>query len=68
MQIGDDVIVYFDAYQTKHYGALRSRDLVNWEDVTEKMYFPDEGTPLRMRHGTVIPVPAALVAKLRAAQ
>jgi hypothetical protein len=68
VQIGADVMVYFDAYQTQHYGALRSRDLVNWEDVTEKMHFPDEGTPLRMRHGTVIPVPAALAAQLRAAQ
>lgn len=67
VQVGSDVIVYYDAYQTKHYGALRSRDLVTWEDVTEKMHFPDEGTPLRMRHGTVIPVPAALVTKLREA-
>jgi hypothetical protein len=68
VQIGSDVIVYYDAYMTKHYGALRSRDLVTWEDVTAKMHFPDEGTPLRMRHGTVIPVPAALVNKLRATQ
>jgi hypothetical protein len=26
--------------QTKHYGAMRSRDLVHWEDVTDKMHFP----------------------------
>ena len=65
LQIGADVLVYYDAYATRHYGALRSRDLVHWEDVTAKMHFPDEGTELRMRHGTVIPVPAALAAKLR---
>jgi beta-xylosidase len=67
LQVGADVIVYYDAYTSKHYGALRSRDLVNWEDVTKQMHFPDEGTPLRMRHGTAIAVPAALVKSLRAA-
>jgi hypothetical protein len=67
IKIGSDYLVYFDAYQTKHYGALRSRDLKTWEDVTAKLVLPDEGTPLRMRHGTVIEVPASVVAKLRGA-
>ena len=67
LQVGADVIVYYDAYTSKHYGALRSRDMLNWEDVTGQMHFPDEGTPLRMRHGSAIAVPAALVNALRAA-
>jgi len=66
LQVGADTIVYYDAYTARHYGALRSRDLRTWEDVTAQMHFPDEGTPLRMRHGTAIAVPAALVASLRA--
>ena len=66
IEIGGDVIVYFDAYMTKHYGAMRSRDMVTWEDVTSQMHFPDEGTPQRMRHGTVIAVPAKLVEALKA--
>ena len=45
---------------------MRSKDLKTWEDVTAKMSFPDEGTPVRMRHGTVLAVPADVVAKLRA--
>jgi hypothetical protein len=65
LKVGDHYVVYFDAYIAKHYGALRSRDLVTWEDVTQSMSFPDEGTDIRMRHGTVIEVPAALVAALR---
>jgi hypothetical protein len=68
LQVGADLIIYYDAYTSKHYGAMRSRDMVNWEDVTAKMHFPDEGTPLRMRHGTAIAVPAALVESLRAAR
>jgi hypothetical protein len=65
IQIGDEYVVYFDAYQKKHYGAMRSRDLQTWEDVTARMTFPDEGTKLRMRHGTVIEVPHAIVEKLK---
>lgn len=65
LQLGEDTIVYYDAYTSKHYGAMRSRDLVNWEDVTGKMHFPDEGTPQRMRHGTAFRVPASLVEELR---
>lgn len=65
LQIGGEVIVYFDAYTAKHYGALRSRDLVHWEDATGMMRFPDEGTAQRMRHGTVLKVPAALLDGLR---
>jgi hypothetical protein len=64
LRIGDDYIVYFDAYMKKHYGALRSRDLKTWEDVTAQMSFPDEGTPVRMRHGTAIAVPRSVVDRL----
>ncbi|MEO7413024.1 MAG: glycoside hydrolase family 43 protein [Opitutaceae bacterium] len=63
-KVGDDYIVYYDAYITKHYGALRSRDLKTWEDVTSKMSFPDEGTPVRMRHGTVIAVTPDVISVL----
>jgi hypothetical protein len=65
LQVGQETIIYYDAYTAKHYGALRSRDLVHWEDVTSKMSFPDEGTPQRMRHGTAIAVPVALLDQLR---
>ena len=64
LRVGDDYIVYFDAYMKRHYGALRSRDFKTWEDVTAQMSFPDEGTPLRMRHGTAIAVPRNVVDRL----
>lgn len=65
LKLGDACVVYYDAYQTKHYGALRSRDLRTWEDVTARLSLPDEGTPVRMRHGTVIEVPASVTDRLR---
>jgi hypothetical protein len=66
IKIGDEYLVYFDAYKKEYYGAMRSRDLKTWEDVSDKMIFPSEGTTVRMRHGTVIAVPAAMVERLRA--
>jgi hypothetical protein len=68
LQVDGYAVVYYDAYTTKHYGALRSRDLVHWEDVTSRMHFPDEGTPRRMRHGTALAVPAALLDTLNQAK
>jgi hypothetical protein len=70
IKIGGDYIVYFDAYIENHYGAMISHDLEKWKDVTAKMTFPGEdapGRPDRMRHGTVIGVPMALIDQLRAA-
>jgi hypothetical protein len=64
LKIGEHYVVYFDAYIDKHYRAMRSRDLVTWEDVTEQMEFPFEGMPDRMRHGTVIEVPRSLIDRL----
>lgn len=66
VKIGAEYLLYFDAYTKKHYGALRSSDLKTWEDVTARMHFPNEGTPVRMRHGTVIEVPMTLVEMLKA--
>ncbi|HEX5789721.1 MAG TPA: glycoside hydrolase family 43 protein [Luteolibacter sp.] len=65
IRIGDDYLIYYDAYVAKHYGMLRSGDLKNWENVTAKASFPNEGTKQRMRHGTVLEVPMSLVDKLR---
>jgi hypothetical protein len=67
IKIGDDYLVYFEAYMKKHYCAMRSRDLKTWEDVTDKMTFVDADTPVRMKHGTIIAVPAEIVARLRTA-
>lgn len=61
LQVGDEVILYFDAYTAGHYGALRSRDMRQWEDVSARMRFPP-----KMRHGTAFAAPLSLVERLRA--
>jgi hypothetical protein len=40
--------VYFDKYVEKRYGAVKSKNLTNWEDISEKITFPDGA-----RHGTI---------------
>lgn len=60
LRVGEDWLVYFDVYREKHYGAMRTRDWTQWEDVTAKIRLP-EGA----RHGTMIKVPRALVVALQ---
>jgi hypothetical protein len=63
IQIGDEVIVYYDCYRDGHYGAVKSKDMKTWEDVTGRMTFPRG-----LRHGTVIAVPAEVMAGVGAAR
>jgi Glycosyl hydrolases family 43. len=51
VKINDTLIVYFDKYTEKKMGAVKSKDLINWEDISDKVTFP-EGA----RHGTVFQV------------
>lgn len=53
-KVGDRWIVYFDKYIDHQMGAVASYDLVNWEDISNEVSFP-EGT----RHGTVFSVTKA---------
>jgi hypothetical protein len=57
IKIGPDYVVYFDCYRDNHYGAMKSRDLVHWEDVTARLNMPPG-----IRHGTVLEVPAESLA------
>jgi len=59
IQIGDDYVVYFDCYTQHRYGAVRSRDLEHWEDITALVDFPKDA-----RHGTVLAVPRQVVDRL----
>ena len=44
-------VLFYDEYTRHHMGAIRSKDLQNWEIITDSISFP-EGT----RHGTVFQV------------
>jgi hypothetical protein len=48
LKIGDEWMVYFDKYRDHKYGAVKSKDLVHWEDISDRVSFPSG-----VRHGTV---------------
>ncbi len=49
---GDSVFVYFDKYRDGKYGAIRSIDFENWEDISNKITLPQG-----IRHGSIFIVP-----------
>jgi hypothetical protein len=51
LQVGPYVYVYFDKYRDHKYGAVRSRDMITWEDVSDQVSFP-----AGVRHGTAFKV------------
>jgi hypothetical protein len=51
LKIGKEWIVFFDKYVDKKMGAVRSADLNKWEDISDKITFPQG-----MRHGTIFKV------------
>ncbi len=60
IQIGEEFFVYFDHYAApQYYGAVKSRDLEHWEDISKKVSFPKG-----VRHGTVLRVPESVVKKI----
>lgn len=60
LHIGDYVYVYFDKYTQHKYGAVRSKNMVDWEDVSDSVTFPKG-----VRHGTAFKVSKAILDKLK---
>ncbi len=58
INIGGAWIVYFDKYMEGKYGAVRSTDLIHWEDISDKVSFPKGA-----RHGMVFKIPESLFNK-----
>jgi hypothetical protein len=59
IKIDNTWFVYFDQYREHRYGAVISKDLKHWEDITRKVRFP-EGA----RHGAVFQVKKDVLARL----
>lgn len=58
-KIEDDWVVYFDQYKKQRFGAIKSKNLKNWEDISNEVVFP-EG----IRHGTVFKVSKDVLTRL----
>ena len=51
VKIGNEWVVYFDKYRNHKYGAVVSKDLEHWTDVSDKINLPPG-----IRHGTVFTI------------
>ena len=59
--IRDTVYVYFDKYTQGRYGAIRSTDMKNWEDISDMVIFPEH-----VRHGSAFKVKESILNNLLA--
>lgn len=55
----EEWIVYFDKYRMNQIGAIRSTDLMEWEDISHLLEFPSGA-----QHGFVLSVPGSRVQDL----
>ena len=61
VQIGKEWWIYYDHYtKPRHYGAMKTRDWKNFEEMTPKLSFPEDH-----RHGTVVRITEAEAQRLR---
>lgn len=56
LKIGDDWLIYFDAYRQKIYGVVKTRDFKSFTDITREVSFPASH-----KHGTAIKVPREIL-------
>ncbi len=57
IKIGDEFFVYFDHYvNPQYYGAVKSKDMKVWEDISKQLVFPKGA-----KHGTVLHIPEKIV-------
>lgn len=59
LEVGKYVYVYFDKYTQHKYGAIRSKNMKDWEDISEKVIFPKG-----VRHGSAFKVSEELFKNL----
>jgi beta-xylosidase len=60
VKINGSWVVYFDKYRDHRYGAIRSKNLRAWEDVSARLSMPPG-----IRHGTVFTISAEAFSRLQ---
>lgn len=63
LKVGDAYVVYYDVFEKHYYGALRTKDFVTYENITDQLDLPKG-----IRHGTALPVPRDIVRGLLEAE
>lgn len=56
LKLGEDFLIYFDAYRQGAYGAIKTRDFKSFTDITREVSFP-----AGHKHGTVLQIPRTIL-------
>ena len=59
-RVGDAVLCYYDIYKEGRWGAVMTRDMVTWQDVSDRLALPPGA-----RHGSLLRVPNHLIDAIR---
>jgi hypothetical protein len=51
VKVGNDYLIYYDQYRDKIYGAMKTKDFIQFTDVTSEVKLP-----VGHKHGTIFPV------------
>ena len=60
-RVGDAVLCYYDIYKEGRWGAVMTRDMVTWQDVSDRLALPPGA-----RHGSLLRVPNHLIDAIKA--
>jgi hypothetical protein len=59
LRVGKEWVVYFDQYRERKYGAVKSTNFRDWQDITGELTFPAD-----YRHGSVLRISPATARRL----
>jgi hypothetical protein len=59
LRIGDEWIIYFDAYEKETYDAVATKDFKTFRDISDKVSFPKGH-----KHGTALRVDRKLISSM----
>lgn len=60
VQVDTNYLIYFDVYQKKIYGAMRTTDFVNFTDITNEISVPKDH-----KHGTIFRAPESIIEAMK---
>ena len=62
-KVGDDYYIYFDVYERKIFGAMKTRDFIHFQNITDELKMP-----VGHKHGTIVKIPYSDLKRLLKAQ
>jgi len=62
VKVGDEWLIYFDAYREQYYGTAATKDFKTFTDIREKVIIPHG--PQGHKHGTIVKVSKTILKRL----